>query len=172
VEQVGEHLVPGRSALVAEIDEDWVTPLDHRMEAVGGTVFRRTKTQIEDAHFEREIEAQQAELASLEAERLAQLEGGREMELAEHKARLQEKIDAVQRRVKERQDALAARIRSVKEEGDEKIAALQAQAAEADQASKARIEKRMAEVRSAYRHRAVSLSDALERRKAARETVV
>ena len=34
-----ENLTPGRVAVVGDIDEEWVTPLDTRMEALGGIVF-------------------------------------------------------------------------------------------------------------------------------------
>ena len=33
-------------ALVAEIREDWTTPLDQSMEAVGGKVFRRALSEV------------------------------------------------------------------------------------------------------------------------------
>jgi uncharacterized membrane protein len=58
VEDAGAHLVaPGKSAVIAEIEESWQVPLDTRMQALGGTVLRRTPAQIEDVYFEREIEA-------------------------------------------------------------------------------------------------------------------
>src|SRR5215467_9269741 len=41
IDDVNAELLPNRVALVAEIEEDWATPVDTRMEAIGGTVFRR-----------------------------------------------------------------------------------------------------------------------------------
>lgn len=38
---VAKVLLPNRAAVVAEIEEDSTTPVDTRMEAIGGTVFRR-----------------------------------------------------------------------------------------------------------------------------------
>ena len=35
---VATALTPGKYAVVADVDEDWVTPVDTRMEAVGGVV--------------------------------------------------------------------------------------------------------------------------------------
>src|SRR5262249_47699503 len=41
VDDVNKELSPNRVALVAEIEEDWTTPVDTRMEAIGGKVYRR-----------------------------------------------------------------------------------------------------------------------------------
>ena len=41
VEDLRQELLPEKFALVAEIDEDMTYPVDTRMEAIGGTVFRR-----------------------------------------------------------------------------------------------------------------------------------
>src|SRR5258708_11672443 len=38
---VQKTLLPNKVAVVAEIDEDWTTPVDTRMEAIGGNRFRR-----------------------------------------------------------------------------------------------------------------------------------
>jgi hypothetical protein len=38
IDDVRQQLLPGRFAVVADIQEDWTTPVDTRMEAIGGTV--------------------------------------------------------------------------------------------------------------------------------------
>ena len=43
LDEVGQHLQPGKVAVVAEIWEEWVMPVDTRMEAAGGVVFRRAR---------------------------------------------------------------------------------------------------------------------------------
>ena len=40
--EVEKSLQPGKAAVVAEIWEEWTLPVDTRMEALGGVVFRRT----------------------------------------------------------------------------------------------------------------------------------
>ena len=40
IDEVSAALTPGKYALAAEISEEWVTPVDTRMEALGGVVFR------------------------------------------------------------------------------------------------------------------------------------
>jgi hypothetical protein len=66
--EVGGYLLPGRAAVVAEMWEEWTLPVDTRMEALGGIVFRRMRGEILDAQIERDVAALDAELAELEAE--------------------------------------------------------------------------------------------------------
>jgi hypothetical protein len=40
LDKVSRELMPGRTAVVSEVEEDWVTALDTRVEAIGGTVLR------------------------------------------------------------------------------------------------------------------------------------
>ena len=68
LDEVSRELTPGKSAIVAEIEEDWVTPLDSRMEAAGGVVLRSWRD-LEDERIRREAERRRAELAQLQAER-------------------------------------------------------------------------------------------------------
>ncbi|HUL94055.1 MAG TPA: hypothetical protein VLV56_17095 [Burkholderiales bacterium] len=42
IDDVTTALVRGRAAVVAEVDERWTAPVDIGLEAVGGTVYRRT----------------------------------------------------------------------------------------------------------------------------------
>ena len=41
-------LKDGQSAVIADISEDWTTPLDTRMRGVGGHVYRRPKSALQD----------------------------------------------------------------------------------------------------------------------------
>jgi uncharacterized membrane protein len=38
----------GQSAVIAEVSEDWTSPIDTRMSNLGGVVYRRPKSDIED----------------------------------------------------------------------------------------------------------------------------
>lgn len=44
IEETERFLTPGKVALVAEIEEEWVIPVDAALEAVGAQVFRRSRT--------------------------------------------------------------------------------------------------------------------------------
>jgi len=38
----------GQSAVIADVSEDWTAPIDDRMHSLGGTVYRRPKSAIDD----------------------------------------------------------------------------------------------------------------------------
>jgi uncharacterized membrane protein len=171
VEDVAAHLVaPGKAAVIAEIEESWQVPLDTRMEALGGTLIRKTPTEIEDAYFEREIQASQRDLTTLQAEKLAEVTAKETKKSAAKAAKLQAKIDAAKRKVAEQERALAAKLQSVTEEGNERIALLEAQRKTASAESKAVLDRRLAEVRLDYQRRSENLKKVLEQRKAAPAT--
>ena len=46
--EAGFTMVPGQSAVLAEISEDWTTPVDTAMGRMGGIVFRRPRGAVRD----------------------------------------------------------------------------------------------------------------------------
>jgi len=150
--EVSRRLTPGTTAVVAEIDEDWVTPLDTRMEALGGVVFRRARGEFIDAQIEKELAADKAEVAALKAER--------DQAVGEARAKLQAKIDARKGQLKARHDKLNEKIAEIKRDGDAKLKTLQDQAAKASGAAKAQLEKRINEARADHKARVDKLSQA------------
>ena len=68
VEDVRQKLTPEKFALVAEIQEDTTTPVDARMEALGGTVFRRALSEVKHKVHDENIAAMKADLAQMKAE--------------------------------------------------------------------------------------------------------
>ena len=159
VSEVEEFLLPGHAAVVAEIDEAWQTPLDTRMEGLGGRIFRRSRIQVEDAYYEKEITAFEAELDSLDAE-LAKAS-------AERKSKVEAKVQDTRRKLGAKQQELKARIESVKREGDAKIESLKTQIATVRSEQKERLTKRLDEVRAEYRERTAKLDQALQLTRAA-----
>lgn len=55
LESVGRTLVPGKIAVLAEISEEWVTPLDVRIAAIGGTVIREVRNDFIDEELHRRV---------------------------------------------------------------------------------------------------------------------
>jgi len=172
VEDAGARLEPGKAAVIAEIDEQWQVPLDTRMEALGGRLLRRTQTQIEDAYLEREIETAQKELAVLESETVAEVKASQTEKARKRAEQLQAKIDAAQRKVQEKEGEFVRKLQSVKDEGNQKIAVLEAQKATVTAESKAQLDRRLADMRSDYDRRARRLQEALDRRRASQATAV
>lgn len=172
VEDAAARLEPGKAALIAEIDEQWQVPLDTRMEAMEGKVVRQTRTEIEDAYVERSLEAAERELAALEAEKVAQAQVAQAEKARKQAEKLQAKIDAAQRKLQAKQSDLAAKMQAVKDDGNRKIAVLEAQMVTATAESRVFLDERLAQVRGEYGRRTKRLQDALEGRKAAHATVV
>jgi uncharacterized membrane protein len=165
VEDAGARLAPGRAALIAEIDEQWQVPLDTRMEALHGTLLRQTPTQIEDTYLERAAEAAEKELTALEAE-LARVTTAQTEKARKETEKLQGRIDAAKRKVREKKAALAAKMQALKRESEKRISVFETQMATARAESKAALERRVAEVRLEYQRRIQRLEDALAHRQA------
>src|SRR5215813_6879491 len=84
IEDVTKVLLPNKVAVVAEIEEEWTTPVDTRMEAIGGKVFRRALSEAQDTVNKEDVDAMKADLAKMKEEH--------SKARAERKANLQEKI--------------------------------------------------------------------------------
>lgn len=155
VDRVSERLTPGKSAIVAEIGEDEVTPLDARMEALGGMVLRDLRIEAEDERLRQEAEARKAELARLRAERDRSA-------YDEVKATLSSRIDAVEAKLKALSDRAEARLDLLRREAESRAAILRDQAAGAQAEIKERCDRRADEIRAEYDRRARKLRQALD----------
>lgn len=147
--EVGKSLLPGKAAVVAEAWEEWMLPVDSRMEALGGVVFRSTRMDIVDDQMEKDVAALNADLDELDAE-YAQASG-------EAKAKLQAKIDATKAKLQAAQDAMQARLQASQQETEAKIQSLQEKAAKAHGERKAKLEKRIAELKAEHKRRSDQL---------------
>jgi uncharacterized membrane protein len=139
---VSTALTPGKYAVVADVDEDWVTPVDTRMEAVGGVVFRTAKSTIEKERRARDAAARRAELDQLKAEH-AKAQGDR-------KAKLQAKIDHLRARMEKKLEQDQARSKQSDEALQARVQALQKKADKEQGAAKATIEARITRLRDDY----------------------
>ncbi|HXJ95937.1 MAG TPA: DUF1269 domain-containing protein [Terriglobia bacterium] len=104
IDDVTKVLLPNKVAVVAEIDEDWVTPVDTRMEAIGGTVFRRALSEVKDTLHDEHVAAMQADLAQLKAEH-AKAHADRRAKLQDKINQLDSKIQAQLQKAKDRREA-------------------------------------------------------------------
>lgn len=46
--ETGFVIGDGQSAVIADVSEDWTSPIDTRMQSLGGTMYRRPKRALED----------------------------------------------------------------------------------------------------------------------------
>jgi uncharacterized membrane protein len=151
---VGKSLKPGKAAVVAEIWEDWTVPVDTKMEALGGVVFRHTRKDILDRQVERDITTLKGEIDELEAEH--------DRASHEAKTKLQEKIDTARAKLQTTVSAVQVRLESTQEETKAKIDSLEEQAAKARDERKARLEKRIAELKAEQKRRDEQLKQAVQ----------
>jgi uncharacterized membrane protein len=148
--EVSEKLTPGKYAVVADLSEEWVTPVDKTMEGLGGVVFRTAKTNFEADQRARDIAALKAEISELKAEHTKAI--------ADRKAKLQAKIDGLNAKLRNKQEEAKQRLDQVMSEADAKIKALEKKAKARGEA-KAAFEARKAEIREDYQDAAQSLKD-------------
>ncbi|RTE93204.1 DUF1269 domain-containing protein [Bradyrhizobium sp. LVM 105] len=152
VDKVSRELAPGKTAVIAEVDEEWVTPLDTRMEAIGGSVAREWRSDFEDAQIAKETAARKAELGQLKAE-IAQ--SG-----ADAKVKLRARINEVKAKLNELSSQAQTKLEKLEKDTDAKISALNGQVAKASEETKARIKQRLAALRTEHDRRVAKLREA------------
>jgi uncharacterized membrane protein len=152
VDDVSKALSPGKAAVLADVEESWVVPVDTRIGKAGGTVFRRLRYEVVEDQLARETAASKAAMAELREE-LAQAK-------AEDKAAIQKQIDDAKKKLQVIEDQAKARIDQAKREADAKIAAMQGQVKHASDRQKAKIEKRSAEIKADLENRSAKLREA------------
>jgi uncharacterized membrane protein len=108
VDDVTKSLTPNKVALVAEVDEEWTTPVDARMEAIGGTVYRRALWSVEQQVRQEEIDAMEADLTQMKSE-ISKANAEQKAKLQKKIDQLNAKIDAQQKKAKDRREAFQAR---------------------------------------------------------------
>jgi uncharacterized membrane protein len=120
IDDVRKALSPGKVAVIADVDEDWTTPVDTRMESLGGTVFRRSISDVRDTANDEDSAAIKADLAQFKAEH-AQAHAERKAKLQDRISQLDSKLQAKLQQAKERRQA-------AQEAAKAKVAALKAKA--------------------------------------------
>jgi uncharacterized membrane protein len=104
IDDVTKQLSSGKAAVVAEIEEDWTAPVDTAMESLGGSVFRRSLSEVSHAIDQEEIAAMKADLAQMRAE-VAQSRADRKAKLMERINHLEARIQGRMQKAKERREA-------------------------------------------------------------------
>ena len=138
VDDVSKDLKPGTYAVVADISEEWITPLDVQMEKLGGKVFRTTKEDVEIDQTNRYMAALDKEITQLEMEEKAAR--------GEMKAKLQAKIDNLKEKRQKNVEHAEKRFEHMEKEHNAKVQALKERSAKARGETKAAIDARIAEI--------------------------
>ena len=121
IDDVRKGLLPGQAALVAEVEEEWTAPVDTRMEALGGRVFRRALSDVRDTANDEDTAAIKADIAQTKAEHAEAR--------AERKAKLQERMNRLDSKLQARLDKAKERREAAKRIAQAKVAVLKSKAA-------------------------------------------
>jgi uncharacterized membrane protein len=152
IEDAEKHLQAGKVALVAEIEEEWVFPVDTALESAGGQVFRRTRAEAAEAQFDHDIAAFKAEVKALESE-VSRTSAAAKTKLQGKLAHAESRLQSAVHQAQKRADTLI-------QEADAKVDSLKLQLGQANGDVKARIESRMKRVKRAAYARGAKLSQA------------
>ncbi|MFZ2989249.1 DUF1269 domain-containing protein [Ideonella sp.] len=155
MEFIGEAeqlLAPGKVAVVAEIEEDWVMPVDQAMEAAGAVVCRRARTGQLEAQVEHDVAGLKSELQALEAEAA---QSGEQV-----KAQLETRMAQARLRLSQAMERANLQLAQLKREAEDKAEALQLQLAHAKGDTADKLEERGQRIRRAFQTRGAKLSQA------------
>jgi len=154
VEQVREAMTPGKVAVVADIEETWVTPVDLTLTEQGGIVFRRLRHEVvedqlarEHAEFEEELKELKKDLATA---------------TSDAKARIQARIASVERSIDETRAQAAARAKKLTAEWAAKREAMEKQLKDTSMRERARIKDQMDKAKQEFEIRTGKLRQAQE----------
>jgi uncharacterized membrane protein len=123
IDEVSKALTQGKVAVVAEIEEDWTTPVDTRMEAIGGTVYRRALSDVTHQVNQENVAAMKADMAQLKAEH-AQAR-------ADRKAKLETKINQLDSKIQDQLQKAKEQRQATERKAQAKVEILKSKAAAA-----------------------------------------
>ena len=152
VDEVSASLIPGTAAVVADIDEMWVTPIDTRLGALGGTTFRRLPGEVVDTELIRETDAARMELEQLRAE-LRETSGAA-------KAKVEASIEAQRRKLEALDERIGKAIDQQDAEFQARLATLREQQAKARESQRQQIDARKDELKASHEARKAKLEEA------------
>lgn len=139
VDDVTAKLTAGKFAVIADVTEEWITPVDTQMERIGGTVLRAVKKTVEADQRARKVARIRAEIDQLKAEQARAH--------SDRKAKLQARIDKANAQLEAQQEQIRKRLEQIRSEGEAKVRALQKKAQTARADTKAGIEAETKRIR-------------------------
>lgn len=155
LEGIQNELGARKYAVVAEVAEEWTTPINVRMEQVGGTVVREPRAAFVDELIEKRMSARKAEYAQRKAERASEKAERMQAKLASDLEEAQRKLDRTAQKARTRLD-------EVSQEMNAKIATLQEQAEKSTPETRNRIQQRIVDLRKDLGEREQMLNHAYE----------
>ena len=138
VSEVSKRLQPGKCAVLLDVAEDWITPVDTELEPYSGIIFRRAKVDIEDDLTAKRIEVDQREMDNLEKEWVQTRE--------DRKAELHARMEELRNRTRRQAEHLKERRERIRGENETKMNALRQKVSTVDAEKKQRVQARIDEL--------------------------
>lgn len=154
VEMIEKQLTPGKTAVVAEVGEEWTTPLDTRMQDIGGIVVREARDDFIDDQVNRRITTRKQEFAQRRAEFSAKI-AGKKMESIERA------VASAQEKLKRAAEDASSTLQRYRDETDAKLRTLEGQVQKATPQARSQIEKRISELRADGERRFTKVDEAI-----------
>jgi uncharacterized membrane protein len=152
IDDVSAALTNGKTAVVCEIDETWTVPVDTKMQALDGLVFRRLRYEVEEEQLNREAEAISNEFKQLKEE----FKEAREAD----KAKINASIEKLKNKAKAASNHLQKKMDDSKSQFDAKVNAIKDQMKNANDRRKAKMQKRIDVLTEEYNARTAKLKQA------------
>jgi uncharacterized membrane protein len=142
LDDVSKALGPGKTAVLAEVQETWTTPVDTRLGQLGGVVFRRLRAEVVEEQMMRESDVFAAEMKQYR-QAVAQA-------TAATKVAVERDVSAAKARIEATLAHARAKAEQAKREMEAKLAALGDQMKRASEAQKAKIQTRLDAAKADY----------------------
>lgn len=142
LDQVTDALAPGKYAALADISEQCVTPVDTKMEPLGGAVFRPPWDGDENEQRAMEVAVLRAEIAELKCEFARAC--------ADRRAKIRTAIDELSAKLQGKLDEAKPRSAQIRSEAEAKIKSLQEKAEQSQAEMTATVGARVTQIRRDY----------------------
>ncbi len=145
VDQVKNAMDNNSAAIVADIEEGWVVPLNTRMEELGGEVFRKNRYEVEEDRMQRTAQEISAELIELHEE---WQDAGSSARVS-----IQNQMDTSKRRRQKLMEDLNNKRQQLKKEWNAKVENLNKQIEDSKEQNKKKLENRRSGINADYERR-------------------
>jgi uncharacterized membrane protein len=152
VDEVSKALSSGKTAVIAEVDEEWTIPVDAALEPLHAVVFRRYRYEVVDQQAEREAQAMADEFEALKKELK---DAG-----AEGKARIEAALARLKKKAQTADEMLDKKLMHIQNELDAKAQAIEKQIKTANEKRKAKLRLRLVALKEEYAARTAKLKQA------------
>lgn len=148
---VASVLKPGKFATIADVNEEYIAPIDTRMRALGGTVFRTEKQSFEYEVRMQQIAQTQAQIDRLRREEIMAMSG--------EKTKIQAQIDTLDHKLQKMMTEADQQAQQLKRETEAKLQSLEQKAAKAQGEAKKRINAQIDQLRQQYENSVAKLKN-------------